>query len=160
MACPTYYSQQMLRAVSVGDAYHRPVKNSIEWRSYHPNRVLVITPLRRRCEDVVEQLQHMVVVANLLMAHRVAFIRFLRRYFLKHGVDQHVDTCVALYNVFELSQDRMQLLRVVFHALNDARQPSFVDAVVCRKPGAGPVNTVFVRNVLGVFLMRHNWTIR
>jgi len=61
------------------------------------------------------------VIADLLMAHRITPVRFLRGYLLEHGVDQDVDTCIVLDHVLELSQDRVQFLRVVFHTLDDTR---------------------------------------
>jgi len=44
---------------------------------------------------VIQNLKHLVVVPELLVASRVFVVRLLHGDFLEHGIGQHVDASVA-----------------------------------------------------------------
>jgi hypothetical protein len=96
-------------------------------------------PLRSSAEDVVQDLQHVVVVAHLAAAGRVLVIWWLSWHLLPHLREVHVDSRVTLNQIFPLLQDRDQLLVAgVINMVNDFAQPCPMHSVVGWEPGTMP----------------------
>jgi hypothetical protein len=134
-------------------AYHGPIQDGVERRANHSDRILVITPLRRCMQDMVEEFEHVVIVADLLMTDRVILVRLLCWYLRKHRVDKDVDTGVLLNQILELLQYRVKPFWVVLDAIDNVGQPFFVYAVIRREPVSCPVQLMLVRHVFCVLLM-------
>lgn len=94
----------------------------------------MITPLRRSSKNVIEKLQHMVIITNLLVAARISLVRLLGGYLFEHGVDENVDARIFLNQILEFLNDGVEIFWVVFHLFYDASQPFLVHAVVGWQP--------------------------
>nr|POE59281.1 hypothetical protein CFP56_24550 [Quercus suber] len=95
-----------------------------------------VGPLRGGGEGVVQHLEHVVVVADLLVAGGVLVVGVLDGHLVEHGVEVHVDARVVLDELLEVLEHRRELFGVLLGILDLFAQPLLVDAVVCWQPCA------------------------
>lgn len=125
-------------------------------------------------ENVIQDLEEVQVVSDLFVAFWIVVVRLFVGNFLKHLVEEHVNTAVALDELFELLQNRVELFGVLFDMVNDTIDPVLVDSVIARKPiahsvlmqlsqrstkrnviGHLPMDLVLLRNILLAFAVYH-----
>lgn len=123
---------------------HRIVKQRAHWHSHHADACSRFRPFRGARHDVVQDLQHVTVVAYLPVPGLVASIWRLPWYLLKHLHKVHVYLGVALNELLELLDRRRELsLLRGLNFLGYIRKVLAVNAVVSRKPCAWPVSRQF-----------------
>ena len=83
---------------------------------------------------MIEDLQKVLVTANLTVAGWVIDVWLLRQNLLEHGVEQHVDTSVAFDELFELLQHRVKVLRVLVNMVDYATEPFSVHKMITGQP--------------------------
>jgi hypothetical protein len=76
-----------------------------------------------------------------VLRRRVHFVWLFARDLLEHGLHEQEDPGVALDEVFEFHNHRVQLLWVIVDVLDHAAQPFSLRAVVAGHPVADPVTT-------------------
>jgi hypothetical protein len=94
-------------------------------------------PFRGIAKHVVEDLQHVVVVADLRPAGRVVLVRRLGWNLIPHLGEVHEYAGVVLDHFLELAQHRGELLlSMLINVVNCVAQPLAMDTIVGRQPGA------------------------
>ena len=56
---------------------YRIVENGTHWHSYHTDVGCGVCPVRCRCEGMVQNLEHVMIIPDLLMAGWILVVRFL-----------------------------------------------------------------------------------
>lgn len=95
-----------------------------------------VGPVGSGVECVVEDFEHVVIVADLLVAGGVPVVGFLVGNFGEHGVEPHVYAGSFLDEVLEVFQCWGQFFGVCLCLLDLAAEPFFLDSVVCWEPGS------------------------
>ena len=113
---------------------HGPVEDGVDGQSDETHAILPLTVRRGRHEDVVERLQHVLVVADLGLATELLVVTAMLGDFLEHGLEEHVEARVGLDDLLELLQDWVEGLGVLVDAFYDVREPFFVVLVICSSP--------------------------
>lgn len=85
-----------------GRSGHWVVENGTHWHTDHTDCLSRVGPDWSRTEDVVQNLEHVVVVTDLLPAGWVLGVDVLVRNLFEHGGEVHVDSCIALDELLEL----------------------------------------------------------
>lgn len=126
---------------------HGPVEHGVDRQSDETHAILPLTVRRGRHEDVVEHLQHVLIVADLGLAAELFVVTAMLWDFLEHGLEEHVEARVILDELLELLQDRVEGFGVLVDTFCDVREPFFVVLVICwcPFPESLPVSIVFRR---------------
>lgn len=125
-------------------------------------------------ENVIQDVEEVLVVPDLLVAFWIVVVRLLVGDLLEHLIEEHVNTAVALNELFELLQNRVELFGVLLDMVNDTIDPVLVDSVITREPIAHsilirlsersrkmsvmdhlPMDLVLLRDILLAFAMYH-----
>jgi len=116
---------------------HGVVQNGAHWHTNHTDCLSRIGPDRCRAEDVVEDLEHVLVVTNLLASSGIPLVDVLVGNFLEHGSEVHVHSGCALNELLEFLKDRNQRLLVLVGVLHLLTKPLVVSTVIRRQPSSG-----------------------
>lgn len=125
---------------------HGLVEDSAHRHTHHADRLCSISPLQGAGEDVVEHLQHVVIVADLALACRVPVVGRSAGNLLPHLAEIHVDARIALDQLLELLQDRNQFLGVGVNAVHLVLEPLRVHTIDCGEVCTRPVGMLGSRS--------------
>jgi hypothetical protein len=117
-----------------GRSGHGVVEDGAHGDTDHTDSLCRVSPDWSRTKDVVQDLEHVLVVTNLLAAGRVFGVVVLVRDLLEHGCKVHVDSRGALNEVLELLEDWIQRLLGVVSFLYLLAQPLCVCTTISWQP--------------------------
>lgn len=132
---------------------HGVVEQSTHGHAHHADVLGRIRPLRGAREDVVQDREHVSVVPDLFVAGGVLLVGPLVGDLVPHLREEHADPRVRLDKVFEFLQYGDEPLRILVDVVGLLLQPLLMYATVGRKPAAGPVYLVVLRDVMVVSVL-------
>ena len=113
-----------------------PVECSTYGDADHADALCLVGPGWAGGDEVVEELEQVVVIADLHLTGGVVEVRLLIGDLLEHGGDEAEDARVRLNELLELFEHGVEGLWVLADVVDDALEPFFVHAVVTREPVA------------------------
>ena len=115
---------------------HRPVKNGVDREANQPYLIGNGTPLGSTIHDVIDELQHMVEVADLGLQQGIAIIRLFFRYLRKHQRGQDLQFDITFNELLELPQFVFEIFLVCVGMLDEIVQPLVSPVMVLWHPMA------------------------
>ena len=97
-----------------------------------------IAPGWCRSDNMVQDAEQVIQVADLAMAGRIVLIRLLLRDLLKHRSEKHVEPGIILDHRLQFLDHWSELSGILIDVLNDISKPFPLDAVVCGQPSTCP----------------------
>lgn len=88
---------------------------------------------------MVEDLEHVMVVTDLLATGRISAVDVLVGDLFEHGSEVHVDSGVAFNELLEFLENRNQWLLVLVSVLHLLTEPLVVRAVIGGQPSSGSI---------------------
>jgi len=113
-----------------GRSGHGVVQDGAHGNTDHTDSLCRVGPDRCRTKDVVQDLQHVLVIADLLAAGGISLVDVLVGNFFEHGGEVHVDSGSTLDEFLELLKNRDQRLLVLLGVIYLLAEPLVVCAVV------------------------------
>lgn len=122
---------------------HAPVQHCIDGETNETNAMRKVVPARGRRQKVVQDLQEVVVVADLGAACRIGPVWPFTRDLGEHGRDEQVDARIGFDQLFEFLQNGVQLMgRVLVNMCDDSAEPFQVRGVARGHPFSDAVLSV------------------
>lgn len=117
-----------------------------------------VCPLRGISKDVIQNLEHLVIVLDLLSTGWITAIRMLLRNLVKHLGEVHVDTRGAFYELFEFLKRGCELLGILGYMFGYSIQKFAMDTMVRWKPVGDPITEMLVLKVQYLLEETYLWT--
>ena len=115
---------------------HRPVKNGVNREANQPYLIGNGAPLGSTIHDVIDELQHMVEVADLGLQQGIAVIRLFFRYLGKHQRGQYLQFDITFNEFLEFPQLMFEIFLVRVGMLDEIAQPLVSPVMVLWHPMA------------------------
>ena len=117
-----------------GRSRHWVVENGTHWYTDHADCLSRVGPYWGRTKDVVQDLEHVVVITDLPPAGWILLVDMFVRDLVEHGSEVHVHSCVTLDEVLEFLQRGDQRLLVFVSVLDLLAEPFAVCSAVIWQP--------------------------
>lgn len=121
---------------------HGVVEDGAHGHAHHADVLGGVGPLGGAGEDVVEDRQHVAVVADLLVAGGVLVVWLPVGDLIPHLAEEHADAGVGLDEVLELLEHGDEALGVLVYVVDLRLEPFLVNASVGWEPTTRPGWTV------------------